>query len=294
MDGFNNQEIAQFVKTVIAPTPKVHALLPDEIRDQLSLFVERVLQRLVIVSEICGTCALACNHVLSVLHEMPLRITRQFVLPHDVMSEWIKARLTVLKPNLGISDPAIALLHQATERYLCQALTIGMQHMHQSRRKTLEPRDLPIYSVPVRDREFRFLRQFVSLQDVIQKVDAHLPTDVVDQINNLLNWVAYDLITLTQTFKGRFGLAVRYLLPPGMAAHALQYRKLAFFHLKQFRKLDRIDTLDDTNTQALLQVLEYLCLDLVRIFLTHPVFHEAVERNDDFNQLFGKLGVYAI
>ncbi len=293
-ESFTNSELIHFVKAVLTPVPKVHALLAEELRQQLALFVERVLHRLILICEICNTNTVTCNHVLAVLNRAPLRISRQFVLSHDILSEFLRSRLYILRPGLSISDQSVALLHQSIEKYFAEILDTGLQQMYSSRRKTLEPRDLPIYAVQLRDREFRFIRQFVSFQEVIMKMEPRLPSEVADQINNMINWVANELIHLAVQFKGRMPLAVRYLLPVNMSAHALQYRKLLWFHQKMFRKMDRVENLDEANTQVLIHILEFLSVEMVRLFSQHPVFAESLQRDDDFNELCTKLGVYAV
>lgn len=294
MDSFTNSELIHFVKAVLTPVPKVHALLAEELRQQLSLFVERVLHRLILLCEICNTNTVTCNQVLSVLCRAPLRISRQFILSHDILSEIVRARVQVLRPGLIISDQSVALLHQSIEKYFSEILNAGLHQMHSSRRKTLEPRDLPVYGLPLRDREFRLIRQFVSFQDVIMKMEPRLPSEVADQVNNMMNWVANELIQLAIQFKGRMSLAVRYLLPVNMSAHALQYRKLVWLHQKMFRKIDRFETLDEQNSQLLIHVMEFVAIEMIRLFVQHPVLSESLQRDDDFNELCAKLGVYAV
>lgn len=258
--GFVNQDLLQFIQHVLGqerPPVRVHSLVYDELRLVIDQMVGRICNSLEIVREVLKQPTNTSNHLIMILSKIPLRVRKESILPIERFVEHVP------HTSVPFTDQAIALLLQTVEYGLAQLILTAVSTMTLAKRKTIETRDLPEMVTCVVPTGWRMIKTFLSLDDELYKLNPHAPSTVVEQVNRLLTFASHRIIQTCLTIipnsqstisKQVMNAALKWWYPSSNWSE----RAPRHFQLKHFRKMDRIDRLDDAALNSLIGSLEWL------------------------------------
>lgn len=281
--GFTNQDLFQFIQHVLGEDRpvRVHSLVYDELRYSVDLQLSRICKCLNVVREVLKQPTNTSNHLIMILAKIPLRVRKESHLPVERFVEHI--------PHMSIpfTDQAIALLLQTVQYELAQLIRTAVSNMAVAKRKTVETRDLPEMETCVVATGWRMIKTFLSLDEELYKINPHAPHTVVEQVNRLLTFASHRVIQTCLTMipdsqttisKQVMNAALKWWF------HSSDWYERApqHFQLKHFRKMDRIERLDESAVASLIGTLEWLA---------HR-FTGELELTD--HQLLHQLGLYMV
>lgn len=193
LNRLTNHHLQTLVETVVSqPNVRINLQFFDELRSCVASIVHGIARPLQTMTTIFATTHLTSNHVVSVLDEVPLRVSKEAcMLPMHITS----AYMSIAFPDIEFTEQATVLVQQTIEHYLGKIVRDAFKNMQTARRKTLEPRDLCLSPV-VRASDIRWMKSMVNFEEWLSGRGN------TDQLSNFINLLIHELSRLTMMFHG--------------------------------------------------------------------------------------------